>query len=258
MSVRKLFLSHVGAVLAVTLLLWSPPSHAEAPEAVPMPPSSRALLREMADSLMAARHLRFHVEQQFDEMYPSGQKLQFSGTTDVALRRPNGLYIDYQDDLSAKKLWYDGKSVTLLDVDSGVYVTAAAPGRVEELLDRLENDHGIFLPMGGLLRGKAKRGVVTAAKRGRYIGIHDVRGVPCRHLAFVADEFDFQLWVEDGETPLPRKVVVTYKHLPGSPQYEGVLMDWDLDAEVPESTFEPKLPEGAVAAEFLKVKEAGR
>ena len=51
----------------------------------------------------------------FDHVLPSGQKLQYSASEDVALQRPGGLYVEWNGDLGDRQFWYDGKSVTLYD-----------------------------------------------------------------------------------------------------------------------------------------------
>ena len=222
------------------------------------PQSSRQVLRSMSETLQAAERMSFHVELNFDDVLDDGQKIQFAGAVTVKLRKPNGLSIDYRDDLSAKQLWYDGKSLTLYDPDHDVYATAAAPPAVDQAVDQFERDYGVFLPLSEIIIGNPYEKVLAHALRGSYLGIHDVDGTPCHHVAFVGENLDFQLWVEPGEKAVPRKLVLTYKQVPGSPQYVANLMDWDLDAKLSDADFQRRVPADAVATEFLKIEEARR
>jgi hypothetical protein len=52
---------------------------------------------------------------------PSDVKLQFAGASDFAVRRPNALAVDYESDLGAKRLWYNGKTLTIFDAPSMTY-----------------------------------------------------------------------------------------------------------------------------------------
>jgi len=222
------------------------------------PPSSREVLRSMSETLQSAKRMSFHVELNFDEVLDDGQKVQLAGATTVKLRRPNGLSVDYRDDLSAKKLWYDGKSLTLFDPGHDVYATAPAPGSMEQAVDQFERDYGVFLPLSNLIIGDPYEKALAHFRRGKYLGIHDVDGTPCHHVAFVGEALDWQLWVETGKKALPRKVVVTYKQDPGSPQYMANLMDWDLDAKLSDGDFEVEIPAEAVATRFLAIEEVRR
>ncbi len=56
-------------------------------------------------------------------------------------------------------------------------------------------------------------------QRGEYLGIHEAAGVPCHHLAFEQATIDWQLWIDAGKDPLPRKLVITYKTEDEVPQY---------------------------------------
>jgi hypothetical protein len=71
----------------------------------------------------------------FDQVLRSGVKLQFAGALDYAVHRPNELAVDYQSDLGGKRLWYDGKSVTLLDVPHKMYASVAAPDSIDAMME---------------------------------------------------------------------------------------------------------------------------
>ena len=230
---------------------------AQAESASP-PQSSRQVLRSMSETLQAAERMSFHVELNFDDVLDDGQKVQFAGAVTVKLRKPNGLSVDYRDDLSAKQLWYDGKTLTLYDPGHAVYATAAAPPEVEQAVDQFERDYGLFLPLSDIVIGNPYEKLLPRARLGRYLGIHDVDGTACHHVAFVGEILDVQLWVEPGERAVPRKIVVTYKQVPGSPQYVANLMDWDLDAKLSDADFQRRVPAEAVASEFLAIEEVRR
>ena len=70
---------------------------------------------------------------------------------------------------------------------------------------------------------------------GFYVGLSDVAGTRCHHLAFVEQVIDWQIWIEDGTQLVPRKLVITYKTLPGAPQFEAVFSEWDLATRTPDA-----------------------
>jgi hypothetical protein len=258
-GIRRILSFRFAGIATAALLMASAATQARAQAAEsPAPTSSREILRSMSETLQAAKRISFHTELNFDEVLDDGQKIQFAGANTTKLRRPNGLSVDYRDDLSAKQLWYDGKTLTLFDPGHAVYAQATAPPKLEDAVGQFERDYGVYLPLSELLMGNPYENVLTRVSRGRYIGIHDVDGTPCHHLAFVGETLDWQLWVQTGETPVPRKVVVTYKQEPGSPQFMANMMDWDLDAKLSDSDFQAKVPEDAVATKFLAIEEVRR
>jgi hypothetical protein len=60
------------------------------------------------------------------------------------------------------------------------------------------------------------------------------------------------VWIQTGNRPLPRKLVLTYKRLPGSPRFTALISKWDLTG-IPAYMLEMKLPSNAEKIEILPV-----
>ena len=84
----------------------------------------------------------------------------------------------------------------------------------------------------------------------KHIGRGIVNGVECEHLAFRNDDTDWQIWVEVGARPFPRKLVITSKTLTGAPQYTLLVTDWKSDAMIPPGAFAFAAPAGMKKVEF--------
>jgi hypothetical protein len=213
-----------------------------------------AVLQDMARVLRSTEAFSVHVEKVFDEVLRDGAKVQYAGAADVSIRRPDRFHVDYGDDLSAKEAWYDGEHFTLLDHLHNVYAQIPAAPPIVNVLDLLESDYDVFLPLAGLLRPDPSKEYGEGAHAQRYLGIHDVDGWACHHLLFQGDRVDWQLWVEASDQPLLRKVVVTYKKIESSPQHVALLTDWQLDPSLDDGQFVAALPDDAVRAEILTKK----
>ena len=74
--------------------------------------------------------------------------------------------------------------------------------------------------------------------------------VACDQLAFRQANVDWQLWVEKGARPVPRKLVITTRHAVGDPQFQAV-MDWDVQPKLDKATFVFTPPKGAQEIPFL-------
>jgi hypothetical protein len=92
------------------------------------------LIKEMSAYIGSANEFTFHADVTFDHVLPSGQKLQFSAAEEVVVKRPGGLYVEWNGDLGARQFWYDGKSVTLYDPAMPFYASDAAPPDLDAML----------------------------------------------------------------------------------------------------------------------------
>jgi hypothetical protein len=76
----------------------------------------------------------------------------------------------------------------------------------------------------------------------------------CDHLAFRGESVDWQVWIDRGENPLIRKIVITYKELPGEPQISARLDDWDIQPQLADAIFQFTPPEDARRIQVLGSK----
>ena len=214
------------------------------------PPDPFDIIRLASDRTSAAASISVHVEKRFDVVLSNGTKVEYSSALDVMATRSKGLFMDYGDDLSSKRVWYDGRTMTILDSLKNLYVAVSVEGTVPEALAQVAREYGAKMPLGPLLRKDLVK-EMESATRASYLGIHDAEGEPCHHLLFRGELVDMQIWITTGDTPLLRKLVLTFWEIEGSPQQSLTFSDWNLEADISPGVFNPKLPEGAVEIEFL-------
>jgi hypothetical protein len=217
-------------------------------------------LKKMGEFLAGLPHFALEAEETFDEL-PDGQlRRQLTNVRRVAVERPNHLAADATGDTLSRASWYDGRTVTVLDKEHNVYATIEAPGTIDATFDKLTDEYGVVLPLVDLLYSDPYAVLMAGVTYGRYLGLHQAAGVACHHLAFSQDTIEWQIWIDAGEKPLPRKLVITYVQEPGEPQYSAVIRRWNLDAKVPDGLFTFEVPEGAqkIDAQAMKRRpEAG-
>ena len=83
-----------------------------------------------------------------------------------------------------------------------------------------------------------------------------IHGILCDHIAFRNDAVDWQIWIAQGDTPLPRKLVITSKLLPESPQFTVSISKWESEPDVSEADFIFEPPEGSTRIDFMTATEA--
>ena len=77
-------------------------------------PEATAALERMGAHLRTLKTFEVRAATTQDEVLDSGQKVQFGGTTDLKVRRPDRLRADVSSDRKQRQFFYDGKTVTAL------------------------------------------------------------------------------------------------------------------------------------------------
>jgi len=219
-------------------------------------PEADRILRDMGEYLKAAPQLSFHAEITHDDLLPTGQKLQLAATYQAAVRRPDRVFTEYVGDVDTRRLWYDGKTVTLYDPVLDVYATEPGKSTIDATVEQLTKQLGFTPPLSDLMTSDPAATLRKNVLFGFVAGSSEVEGVSCHHLAFVERNIDWQIWIEDGTRLLPRKLLITYKLLPGAPQFTAVLSDWDLATRPPDALFKAQPPASANRIEFLATAKA--
>jgi hypothetical protein len=219
-------------------------------------PRAERILKEMSDYLRASRAFTLRTETTFEEVLPSGQKLQFSAVNDVAVKRPNRMRADRQGDLRSIRFYYDGKRITIYSLNENVYSSFAAPPTIDSALDVAMKKYGLSAPLADLVYANPHAILMEKVEGAMYVGLHTAAGVRCHHLAFTQKNLDWQIWIEDGEQLVPRRVVITYKNDPGVPQFTAVISKWNFSARLPERLFTFEPPDVADQIEIEEVKKA--
>jgi hypothetical protein len=242
---------HVLALTAA-LLGAAPPAPARAEEAR-IEPRAAEILRAMTRYLNGLERFAVETDNAIDVVLESGQKLQFENPVKLSVKRPNRLRAERVGDLVDQVFFYDGAELTLHDRGRGYYATVAAPPTLDAALDFARDSLDIVAPAADLLYRDAFEALTQDASSGVYLGPSMVGGVRCHHLAFTGLEVDWQLWVQEGEQPLPRKYVITSKRVAGAPEFAVWMQRWDLGPPEADDAFRFVAPEQAQRIEFLEL-----
>ena len=240
---------------AVTVFSQDSTEAPGSPSAPVIDPEVSELLRKMGDLIKSSKEFSFHAEILYDDILPSGQKIQFAAAQDVDVKRPDKVFTKYKSDVESREFWYNGKSFTLLDRNKNLYSTAKAEPTIDGTLQEIMNKYGYTPALSDFLYSDPYKMLMENALSGFYVGPGDVNGTGCYHLAFVEKYIDWQIWIEEGDKPLVKKIVITYKTVPESPQYTAVFSDWKFNESLPDSLFEPTIPSGAKEIDMMVLKD---
>jgi hypothetical protein len=199
------------------------------------------VLKAMTDYTAEQKSISATFDSDIEIVTPEFQKIQFTSSGQLKLSRPDKLRIRRTGGYADVELIYDGKVLSMYGNNAQSYVQADAPGTVDQVIDTLQAKTGAAMPGTDLLLTKSYDELMTDVVEGKHIGQGVIDGVECDHLAFRGVDTDWQIWIETGARPVPRKYVITSKALVGAPQYTLRIKDWKTDpiAEAEAFVFKP-------------------
>jgi len=187
---------------------------------------AKAILKAMSDYMGSQQAIELTFDSDIEVITPELEKLQFTNSGEVLLSRPDKLRAHRKGGYADVTMVFDGKTVSILGNNLNGYAQLEAPGNVDQLLEALRAGHGIALPGADLLQSKSYDALVAGVLEAKHIGRGVIDGVECEHLAFRNFDTDWQIWVEVGDRPIPRKMVITSKTVNNAPQYTLRVKDW--------------------------------
>ena len=219
-------------------------------------PEAAQILQQMSDYLGSLKRFTLSSESTIDTLMPSGQKIQRGAHVDVAIQRPNRLRLNRNGDDVEQEFYFDGNTLTLYGKQDGYYANLGVSKTVDidTVLDLARTEIGVILPAADLIYQDPYEGLMADAESGTLVGTSTVGGVEVDHLAVRGRQVDWQIWIEKGDKPLPRKYVITSKWIAGGPQFTAVFSDWKTSAEFDDALFTFSPPPKAQEIGFVPLR----
>jgi hypothetical protein len=214
-----------------------------------------AMIRQMCDYLKSLKQFSFRAEITADEAATGGRTVQYGLDMQAYVRRPDRLRVNAAGDLVNREFFFNGKSITLYDRTLNVYGTMDVPAGIEAALDKAYKDFGVTVALTDLASPILWEHISRGLEQPTYVGKHRVRGVACHHIVFNRGDQEFQVWIDAGAKPLPRKILVTMNNREGSPQWEGYIGDWKTSAVLKDGLFQFVAPRGAQKIQFVPMQK---
>jgi hypothetical protein len=234
---KKSLIVSIGLVMAATA--QGKPTRGDTVE-----PRAVNALKAMGIFLRDQQSFTVQTTSETDYDLPNGQTVRMEKRGDLRVRRPDHLRAVMTSDRKDRDFFYDGKTFVMYSPKLGYYTRVDAPPTITELADTLETQYGLALPMVDLFRWGTPGAPIDELTSAKYIGPATVDGVQTDQYAFRQKGVDWQLWIERGSQPLPRKILLTTTDDPNRPQH-SVEMTWQLGVRQPDSIFTFNPPKGA-------------
>ena len=249
-ALRRAFLT-AGLILIIGL------AAGPATAAGDVDPEADKILRSMSSYLGGLSAFRVNADIDNEIVSLDGQKLQLSAFSTILMQRPGKFCAKRKGVFADTAIFFDGTTLTVYGKRFNAYTQIESPGTIDDAIRTFEIETGLDVPGADLLFADPYTILADGVVRGDYLGKAYIDGVECHHLAFRKAKVDWQLWVRAGESPLPRKYIITSKWIAQAPQYAVRLRDWNTKPQIESNRFEFSAPEGARKLETIGANDVG-
>lgn len=225
------FMTAIGTLvlcLAVAMPARAQPAERDA--------TALAALQKMGTYLRSLDAFRITGPSATEYVMEDGQKYRLDGEVDYLARLPGQLRARITNAGQSRELFMDGRTLTVYSPGLGYYATAPLLGDLQQLLVDVQQRYAVQLPLADLFWFGTAQAPLDSVKAASIVGPARVGGAQTTQYAFRQDGVDWQVWIEDGARPLPRRFVITDTTDAARPQYT-VDLQWELKPRTTASDF---------------------
>lgn len=218
-------------------------SAAQTPQNPDIDAKAMSGLQKMATYLKSLKAFRVQAVTTDEDVLEDGQKIQYSESVDILASTPSHLRAEVLSDRRERILFFDGKTATLYAPRMGYYASIGAPPTIAELAKTLDNAYDLSIPLEDLFLWGTAGWNSAPIESVMDVGPSVVDGTTCEQYALRQKDIDWQIWVQLGSYPLPRRIVISTRTDPERPQHTAVYT-WDLAPSFNDAAFTFTPPPG--------------
>ena len=203
---------------------------------------------------LAQENLAFKVKTMRMYRDKDGDFLHIVHDMNVTAHRPDRISVTAAGDDGTTRLIYDGKEASVFDATDNKYAQVPITGNLEHMFDEISDRIGVEFPLADLVSGDPSKSFLAGVVSGKEVDTDKVDGVACRHLFFTqSGATELELWVENNERAIPRRLIITYRALPGTPEFIAEFSEWNFQNRPSDAEFVFQPPAGATKVDLASV-----
>jgi hypothetical protein len=245
-----------GLTLTALFALSALAAVAAKPEATGKPNGDQ-ILKEMCATLAGARQFSFKAHREMDAALVPGSEVAQSADVEVTVQRPNKVMATSETEKGERRLYFDGKTFSLLDAEMNFYTTIPMDTSIDGLVDQIDKKYGFVPPLAEFAVSDPYKEFRREASAVSYVGRSTCptgsEGMECEQLSLTGKEADAEVWIGVNDHLL-KKLVATF-HREGNPQLHITFTSWNLAASVTDSEFTFTPPKGAQKIQMRSIAE---
>ena len=182
-----------------------------------------------------------------------GGGLMVSNSEEVRLSidQPGSLQINSFDGETNKSLYFHDGMLTVFSSTKNLFAQASIPKEIDAAIEFALEELGVEAPLMDMIYHDASAHLIGSDETILYLTDKSRVGkTDCHQIAIRGAEADVQLWIEEGDRPVVRKIMITSKWEGGSPRFIANL-NWETNPQFDPGLFEFNAPEGATKIDFV-------
>jgi hypothetical protein len=214
-------------------------------------PAARELARAVSTKLGAAQTIRLTARHKLDSRLGVGAKLE-QGPLEITVNRPNRFYVMQRAGEETREIAYDGSNFCMMHPDLKHHaIETLKAASVDEFADAMDARFGFRPPVAELLSADLATQIFLHVTSAKVTGTEWVGWTRCERLHFEQDGMTGDLWVGKKDR-LPRRYLLTFTGVQGSPTWDVRLTKWELNVPVDESLFSKRPVADSQKVQMLK------
>jgi hypothetical protein len=253
MPLKKLLATMAIASLAISPTMAAttktPAAKPAAAAAKPaLDPEAKMAIDRMGVYLRTLKSFEVVADGYSEDVLDSGQKVTMPGRLSYAVVVPDKLFAEISSDRTLRRFYFNGSKVTIDAPRHMLYTDAPLKGTINTLFKIADQKYGIAFPLQDLFLWGDTAHPVPAPISGFKVGPETIGDAKVDHYAFHQTGIDWQVWIAQGDKPLPLRIVMTNLDDAARPQYAANLT-WQTDAVLAADrfTFTPPAGSGRIA-----------
>lgn len=212
--------------------------------------------QKMKTYLHGLRSFEVRADATAEDVLNNDLKVQLTNRVRYEYRAPDKLFAEWQSDRQLRRLYYDGRKLTLVSPLAGYYATVDQTGSVAEVLQRMFQRYGVVFPLPDLFLWAWSTEPAKDVTAAMSVGPAMIVKAPTDQYLFRQGNVDWQIWIARGGQPLPRKLVITDRSDASRPTYTA-LLQWNPGVALPDDHFRFSPPASAQKIEFATFDAKG-
>lgn len=211
----------------------------------------KLLIKQMSAEIAGLDSFILNGDAYSDARLANGQIIEHSSQVTLRLRRmPGAVHITNRDADNTKEIFFNDGLLSVYSKTEKFYAQRKVPKDLQAMLDFAVNEMDIDVPLLDFISATIADDLLKDAAAVRYLDTSLIRNEIFHHIGIRLQDVDVQLWIATKGRPLPGKLVITSKWQGGSPRFVA-FFDWQINPNLPSTSFSFDPPDDAVAVKFL-------